>query len=1189
MIPLLLFGLVQVSTATCPAPLIEKDGVCKTQAQLYQSAKCCADSSTADCAIYTSCAAGAAPATAVIKQSCTVTGLDATAINTPAAKAKLEGSIASILSASSGKTVLPSRVTVTGITTTTRRRLAAGAKVEFTVQATSTEEQTALTTAANDIATGTNADKFKEAAADAGGQALSELGSVTAETAAADVQAVVTAGKTVTSALDGQNAVSGTLTATDVDGALTFAITGSVTGDTGTATVTDSATGAYKYTASSASFYGNAIFTVQATDPNGGTTDIAVTVIVPPPPPCDASSPPTNGGVGTCGNNGGTLASGSSCQPTCSTGFTVSGVTSCNDGTLVPATCVSDVPTSEFKPANRGVLKTAVDACLAETPDGSCPIFALTKDSNNHQYGLIGDWDISLVTSLQNIFINEQQFNQDVSNWDTSQVTSMSATFMGCRAFNQDISSWDTSNVVTMHKLFAYTWVFNQDISTWDTSKVTDMSEMFQTSYDFNQDISGWDTGAVTNMDRMFTDSGYTGTLCGSTWESLTGTNSAFTNLGTSSANKNCPCDASTPPTNGGVGTCTASVAAGSNCQPVCDAGYVSSGVSSCAATEGVFTPSTCTRCSDASIAPANGGVGTCTASLAPGNNCQPVCNTGFVSSGVTSCSATGVFTPSGCTLPFKPADRAALKTAVDACISETSDGSCPVFAASHFATDKPYGLIGDWDISLVTSLQGMFQYKFSFNQDLSNWDTSAVTNMAQLFKSANLFDQDISSWDTSKVTTFADTFRDAHVFNHDITGWDTSSATNMVTMFYGSGVTQSFCGGAWESIVGVLSAFDNLGAAPGIISTAHIQCPTQPFKPADKAALLSAVTTCLAENVSGVCTTLAATTVPSETYTYGAIGDWDVSDITDMESLFNIQNDFNADISSWNTSKVTTMRRMFRNNVKFNQDLSGWDTSQVTNMNQMFTGNHVFNADISGWDTSKVTDVRGMFNYAHAFTQDLTGWDTSSVTLFSSIYSTPGKPPGCASLTDYATACPSTYSFKSIFARCVTNNNCDPAIDFAATGQCCMPTPNPDDSVYLDYLDTHKYDFCTTKQTTNMNSASNGGEWCQDNGNHLNIGTSRHSSITIPSNDQGMYGKSQKYCAGECKNSNTCYAFSVWNTKCHFFTYVTGELITYPHVQHVLPIASASKCYIQHTFTKPSGDTTDISADCNTAPVAAP
>ena len=67
----------------------------------------------------------------------------------------------------------------------------------------------------------------------------------------------------------------------------------------------------------------------------------------------------------------------------------------------------------------------------------------------------------------------------------------------------------------------------------------------------------------------------------------------------------------------------------------------------------------------------------------------------------------------------FAPADRAALKAAVGTCkpawhgggctggcLGETPDGSCPTFAASNDATGNPYGVIGSWDVSAVTSME---------------------------------------------------------------------------------------------------------------------------------------------------------------------------------------------------------------------------------------------------------------------------------------------------------------------------------------------------------------------------------------------------------------------------------------------------------------------------------------------------
>ena len=92
---------------------------------------------------------------------------------------------------------------------------------------------------------------------------------------------------------------------------------------------------------------------------------------------------------------------------------------------------------------------------------------------------------------------------------------------------------------------------------------------------------------------------------------------------------------------------------------------------------------------------------------------------------------------------------------------------------------------IGDWDVSGVDQLGGMFMFAPSFNQDISGWDTSSATNMGSMFMSAAAFNQDISGWDTSKVTSIGQMFRGATSFDQDISGWDTSSATSMSEMFF--------------------------------------------------------------------------------------------------------------------------------------------------------------------------------------------------------------------------------------------------------------------------------------------------------------------------------------------------------------------------------------------------------------------
>jgi len=220
-----------------------------------------------------------------------------------------------------------------------------------------------------------------------------------------------------------------------------------------------------------------------------------------------------------------------------------------------------------------------------------------------------------------------------------------------------------------------------------------------------------------------------------------------------------------------------------------------------------------------------NAGATTCTA-CTPGlysllSNVA-ACQTCAVGKGSSAGAATCVV--------FQPADSAALNAAIGTCtnsgypnyvfsgctggcLGETSDGSCPTFAALH-------GVMGYWDVSQVTSLlnststplvsvvlsfhlNSTYPHCFlfldfifglsttghpptafydarEFNADISNWNTAVVTTMEGTFYSAFAFNQDISNWNTAAVTTMEGTFQSASVFNADLSKWDTAVVTNM-------------------------------------------------------------------------------------------------------------------------------------------------------------------------------------------------------------------------------------------------------------------------------------------------------------------------------------------------------------------------------------------------------------------------
>ena len=127
----------------------------------------------------------------------------------------------------------------------------------------------------------------------------------------------------------------------------------------------------------------------------------------------------------------------------------------------------------------------------------------------------------------------------------------------------------------------------------------------------------------------------------------------------------------------------------------------------------------------------------------------------------------------------------------------------------------------------------------------------------------------------------------------------------------------------------------------------------------------------------------------------FNNIGNWDVSNVTDMESAFEGNTTFNQNLNSWDVSSVTTMEMMFYQASAFNQPLNNWDVSSVTTMSNMFKSAYVFNQPLNNWDVSSVTNMVSMFSGdingpstpSTTFNQDIDDWDVSNVTIFSNMF----------------------------------------------------------------------------------------------------------------------------------------------------------------------------------------------------------
>jgi len=184
-------------------------------------------------------------------------------------------------------------------------------------------------------------------------------------------------------------------------------------------------------------------------------------------------------------------------------------------------------------------------------------------------------------------------------------------------------------------------------------------------------------------MELIFGNSGFTRTLCGSTWDSLTG---AFDNLGSSTARYGC-C-----PVNQYMA------------EPFLNEDPFDSATS-------------CSPC------PAGTIVSSLTSVLNDETSCE-LCPSGKSSNGGTSsCDLTTIKLPNG-NGKYLATDR------VGDTLGRIVDDILGTDISKKDVVTTMYGPIENWDVSDVTDISYLFYNKGTMNADLSSWDVSSVTNM---------------------------------------------------------------------------------------------------------------------------------------------------------------------------------------------------------------------------------------------------------------------------------------------------------------------------------------------------------------------------------------------------------------------------------------------------------------------------
>jgi len=118
--------------------------------------------------------------------------------------------------------------------------------------------------------------------------------------------------------------------------------------------------------------------------------------------------------------------------------------------------------------------------------------------------------------------------------------------------------------------------------------------------------------------------------------------------------------------------------------------------------------------------------------------------------------------------------------------ITNMEQNGVNTFYPSPFINSGSNQNISSWDVSNVTSMQGIFSDATAFNQPLDNWDVSSVTNMRAMFYGATSFNQPLDSWDVSNDVNMFQMFYGATSFNQPLNSWDVSNvnSSNMNSMF---------------------------------------------------------------------------------------------------------------------------------------------------------------------------------------------------------------------------------------------------------------------------------------------------------------------------------------------------------------------------------------------------------------------
>ena len=672
----------------------------------------------------------------------------------------------------------------------------------------------------------------------------------------------------------------------------------------------------------------------------------------------------------------------------------------------------------------------------------------------------ISSWDVSSVTSMFLMFEGATAFNQDISGWDVSAVTNMRQMFNGASSFNQNLGLWDISNVTDMTSMLSNTGVsvgnYDAILNGWATLDAGETA--IPASVPFGAIGLTYSSASSTNRSNLIAN-GWT-----ITGDLTVGSDPFVYIIRTTTADESV-----NVPTTGGGYNYAVEWGDGSpqetGLTTLATHTYTNPGDYEIRITGDFPTILFNGRPEEDKLISIEqwGNIGWTTL------------NAAFAGCDNLVINATDEPNLLLVTRMDEMFMNATSLVDAGGAMSQW-DVSTAVFFQGMFSGAVNFNAdISAWKVTGVTNMARMFSNATSFDQSLARWDISDVTDMTSMLDNSGMstenYDLTLTGWATLdagesaiptsvplgvsglqyssavqsfrdlltttnswiitgdeqvgavpfimrvETTTFNETFTiptegigylynvdwgDGSPLETDFTGpashvFATADAYNIeITgefprIFFNGGPdkdkvlsVEQWGNISWSSMAGAFSGCSNLVVnatdAPNLGNVTDI---SQVFLQA----------TAMVDNGGAMGTwDVSNVTDMVETFHFaenfnGAIGSWDVSNVIDMGSMFRFAKAFNQDIGSWNVGKVLSMREMFSDAEAFNQDIGGWDVSQVSNMQAMFTNTLVFDQNIGSWNVSAVTDMSGMFAGNSAFNQPIGAWDVSGVTDMSTMF----------------------------------------------------------------------------------------------------------------------------------------------------------------------------------------------------------